>query len=316
MRLIRSIDVTKGPQALIHDFQIEEFVASAKWISCFLKRNDLSLRKPHHKRRGAVKPDHVDAFLRNLANVIKKHGPNRVFNMDETFVRLRSFSEYVIAETGQKDVIVEHDHAINEKAGTTFIATVSMDPQVEVPVACIAKGKTKRCENKYGITDETDDICFHSTSGWTIMSVMIQYLSWLHDRYGDGFALVPDVYSAHRHELVKEYAAELKIDLIYVPANGTGDYQPLDRIIFGIAKQKINQKRRLDPMPNATNEELYHASYLQFKSAMDEMRDEAITEAWNIAELDKYLEEVIDFDDPNDTDYLDDNFEEEPEEEY
>ena len=44
---------------------------------------------------------------------------------------------------------------------------------------------------------------------------------------------------------------------------------------------------------------------------MDEMRDEAITEAWNIAELDKYLEEVIDFDDPNDTDYLDGNFEKE-----
>jgi len=52
---------------------------------------------------------------------------------------------------------------INEKAGTTFIATISMDPIEIIPLACIAKSKSERYEKKIGF--EGNDACFHSNNG-------------------------------------------------------------------------------------------------------------------------------------------------------
>ena len=59
------------------------------------------------------------------------------------------------------------------------------------------------------------------------------------------FALVLDVFSSHREQTVKDYARNLGIELIFVPASGTGIYQPLDRVIFGIFKKLLNQKERI-----------------------------------------------------------------------
>ena len=40
---------------------------------------------------------------------------------------------------------------------------------------------------------------------------------------------------------VKEYASTKNINIIQVPSNGTGAYQPLDRKIFGIVKAKLRK---------------------------------------------------------------------------
>ena len=82
-----------------------------------------------------------------------------------------------------------------------------------------------------------------------------------------------------KYKKVNNYAKKLKITLIFVPANGTGKYQPLDLLIFGIIKQKINQMRRLDPNEHATNKELYHLSFVQTKSAMEALSEESIRQA-------------------------------------
>lgn len=44
---------------------------------------------------------------------------------------------------------------------------------------------------------------------------------------------------AHKTKAVLEKACDSNIQLIFVPANGTGKYQPLDRKIFGILKAKL-----------------------------------------------------------------------------
>ena len=82
--------------------------------------------------------------------------------------------------------------------------------------------------------------------GWINESIMIRYLNHLH-RYNKGksYALVLDVYPAHRTLNVKEAARALDITLIYVPANGTGIYQPLDRRLFGIIKSKLRSLAKL-----------------------------------------------------------------------
>jgi hypothetical protein len=52
------------------------------------------------------------------------------------------------------------------------------------------------------------------------------------DRRGS-CALILDVYPIHRTDIVTAAAAECDIELVFVPAGGTSEYQPLDSGIFG-----------------------------------------------------------------------------------
>ena len=45
-----------------------------------------------------------------------------------------------------------------------------------------------------------------------------------------------DVFEAHIHESVWSVAKDLDVEIIIVPANGAGTYQPLDIRTFGILK--------------------------------------------------------------------------------
>lgn len=69
----------------------------------------------------------------------------------------------------------------------------------------------------------------------------MKYLHHLHDNwsYGQPWSLIMDCYTAHHTPKVIQLAGKLKIQLIYVPANGTSIYQPLDRKAFGILKSKM-----------------------------------------------------------------------------
>ena len=123
-----------------------------------------------------------------------------------------------------------------------------MDPSIRIPLYCVAKGKTNQCESKY---ENNDKLCRmdHSASGWTTTEVMIDYIDWLYQEMdSEPFALVLDVYASHISEDVERHAAQLEIELIFVPANGTGTYQPLDRIIFGIVKKKLAKKELQNPV--------------------------------------------------------------------
>jgi len=72
---------------------------------------------------------------------------------------------------------------------------------------------------------------------------MENYLKWLHEKMDKKpFALVLDCFRAHIDEKVKKLANDLTIELIIVPACGTGIYQPLDRKIFGIVKAKLRAR--------------------------------------------------------------------------
>ncbi|KAK8863852.1 hypothetical protein M9Y10_011543 [Tritrichomonas musculus] len=76
--------------------------------------------------------------------------------------------------------------------------------------------------------------------------MMIQYLNWFSTNVSmyQPCALVLDQYPSHTTSLAKEVAQELRIELIYVPKNATGVYQPLDRRIFGIIKAKLRWRSK------------------------------------------------------------------------
>lgn len=240
------------PHELMNNFGIREFVASQSWAYKFVTDHGLRFRKAHYEHRGAVKTRMIDIYLSELAGAIAQYGPDKVINMDETFVRNRNIPSKILARKGQSDVKTLQEGKINLKEGTTYICTASMNPSIRLPFAIVAKGKTKVTERKYITAEPNSDILLHSKSGWTTGEVMIKYLNWLSKEVmkNEEFALVLDVYSSHREESVKLEAARLKIKLIYVPACGTGTFQPLDRKIFGPLKQMLKKNDRLNKIPD------------------------------------------------------------------
>jgi hypothetical protein len=66
---------------------------------------------------------------------------------------------------------------------------------------------------------------------------MIEYIEWLSAQcHGEHLMLMLDVYKAHRTVIFQGKAKELGIELLFVPAGGTSQFQPLDRRTFGKLK--------------------------------------------------------------------------------
>lgn len=95
-------------------------------------------------------------------------------------------------------------------------------------------------------------------------------------------SLVLDCYSAHRTKEVKKYARDIGIELIFVPANGTGLFQSLDRRIFGIVKSKL---RSFAKSTIYMGKDRYKLIDNQLLKAWSEITDENLETAWNIPGL-------------------------------
>lgn len=115
-----------------------------------------------------------------------------------------------------------------------------------IPLIILSKGKSDKSKEKFfALADEEevenpDIFLSNNQNGWTNEEVMLHYLQYLHDNYAPhGYALILDCLPAHRTLAVIQKANELQIELIFVPANGIGLYNPLDRKIFCILKAKL-----------------------------------------------------------------------------
>ena len=109
----------------------------------------------------------------------------------------------------------------------------------------IATGKTERCEEKYRndkrlrkYLSKDSLLIMHSESGWATSELMRQYLKWLSRKIEKRNAyLLWELHSSHRDDEVKNYSTKKNIQLSYIPAGQTGEWQPLDRNIFGNLKK-------------------------------------------------------------------------------
>ena len=286
------------PDDLIGKYEIKSFTGSPSWTYKFMKRHDLSFRVPHYERRGAINFEEVDEFLNKMADALVKYHPKYIFNMDETFINIFNPPAKVVAPRGQATVKIEADR-FDKKEGTTYLATITMDPTERVPLYIVAKGTTKACEKKYKL-DKSDDEINHTKNGWTTAILMINYLKWLSDRInGKPCALLIDSYRAHKQPQVLTEAKKLNIELIFVPSCGTSIFQPLDRFVFGVLKKKLRAIRfHIDDSNFKNRHKLVHEKVSEI---WREMHDELIIKAWDIPELEKYL--YTDPDDSKDKDY-------------
>lgn len=282
-------EVNEAKAREIMDFhKIPPPIFSPQWVKSFLKRNRLSWRHGHYSRRGNIDQEYAKQFLKKVALACTKYGYCKVFNMDETSVRIVNNSTRTVAPIGVDQIVINSE--VNEKECFTAIGTCTKEQTY--PLIIIAAGLTDRSCEKFKVRGDTQVWPSENLKGWMNEDIMIHYLDYLHHNWAEKepCALLLDCFKAHCTKKVREYARRLFIELIYVPANGTSDFQPLDRRIFGIVKSKL---RSLAGSKIYEGSERYEMIAKDLIKAWGEISRENLEKAWEIPNLSKLITLIV-----------------------
>lgn len=262
---------------LLKSYSLKQPVFSLFWIKGFSKRNRFSWRIAHYARRGAIDQEYVVQYIKLLAKALEFYGEKLGFNMGETSIRINNGSTRTLAPKGTEEVVV--DASRKSKECFTAIGTCTMTERK--PIVILTKDSTEASTTKFRARDGTEVSPTGNQQGWMNEEIMIRYLRHLHTNLADTFecALVLDCFRAHCTDAVKEEAKRLGIKLIFVPANGTGKYQPLDRGIFGIVKSKL---RSLAKSKIFSDEERYAVITGHLITAWNQINAQHLLSAWSI----------------------------------
>jgi hypothetical protein len=217
-----------------------DFICSNGFIHRFKKRHRMTSRRVHFKRRPAPDPARRKQWDMKMEELFRSVPWSHILNCDETCWRLYPNGILTWAEIGSENVLAEIDG--DEKAGITAMATITADNR-KLPLYCIAKGKTTRCEaSQLGLAAPNGSD--HSESGWQTTETMLNYLNWLNDCARrqleipghEYLHVIMDIYRAHTQPSVLERAQALNIRIHFIPAGYTDQLQPLDRRVFGSLK--------------------------------------------------------------------------------
>jgi hypothetical protein len=199
-----------------------------------MERQHFSLRTPHPERRTPIDQEYATHFLDRLRTARQECPAERIFNFDETSWKRYVDPNKVLAEKGSE--AVKRQTVIGEKESDTGDGCISAAGE-KLPFWILTKGKTDLSHAKFNAPQGV--IIRHTVSGWTNEEMMVQFLEWLLGRASEQpCLLVLDVYPAHRTVRLQEWARELRIELLFVPAGGTSRFQLLDRRVFGELKSR------------------------------------------------------------------------------
>ena len=263
-----------------------EFVAGRSWLRGFLHRHRLSLRRPHTRRRTAPNDEVVASFVQFL-EVARMEIPDfLIANMDETAWRLSNGRLQTLAKTGSDEVTCYTQ--IDERKCLTVICTITASGKKLAPWV-IVKGKTERAEQRYRDDERISRYIrsgrlhiTHSENGWSNAEVMKAYLAWFSEQMQNEWSvLLWDLHSSHRCDEVKAEAISQHVNLAFIPAGQTSEWQPLDRKIFGILKAKAQRMlnelcavRQLDSLSMTD-------ALLILLKVWDEIPSEVVRKAWS-----------------------------------
>ena len=123
----------------------------------------------------------------------------------------------------------------------------------------------------------------HTETGWVNEEILISYLEWLHKNcQNEPCLLIWDVYDAHRSQKVKDKAKELNIELAFVPAGGTSQYQPLDVRIFGELKSRARKKFEHLAFQKKSRNVTYEESLTILAETWESISQESIEKSWEM----------------------------------
>jgi hypothetical protein len=241
-RQAHEVRVADGTAAVDARFS-RKFVCSGHFAQDFRARHAISLRRPSLKRRPTTTPDQIECFIERVRELLHRYPSEKIVNIDETNWKTVAAGFLTWSPVAAESVNCHIDN--DQKFGITAIAAITADGK-KLPLTVIGKGKTERCLRGYELPK--DIWTYTSQSGWTNAEIICGYLRRL--KALDGFREGPlivllDTYAAHRCARVREVAAVLEIDLVFIPPGATDKLQPLDRYVFGVLKAFARQQWRI-----------------------------------------------------------------------
>ncbi|XP_062587396.1 uncharacterized protein LOC134249051 [Saccostrea cucullata] len=212
-------------------------VPSEKWWTLFKKRNggEVSLRQPESTasiRHKTMTKERTNKYFTVLSEVLTTYGldgqPNKIWNMDESFISLSSDSSLVVTRTGTKYI----QSKTGSREHVTILACGSAAGKF-IPPHFIMKGKTQVALRSWDSENAPiGSFVSVSDSGWIKQGLS---LLWFQKVFLPNIGperpqiLIFDGHDSHHHVELIECARENNIVLMEIPAHCFHWLQPLDR---------------------------------------------------------------------------------------
>ena len=213
----------------------------------FVKRKGTKTARKLPENFGSLK----EKFLAGISDKVKEHQipADLIMNFDETGLALVPAADWTLAEKGSRDVAM-----LGKDDKRQITAVLACTPTGKLlPPQLLYQGSTSRCHPPASIPfPEAWDI-WHSDSHWSTHETILRYINTVLKPYADsvkqklGLAdsqrglIVLDIYAAHRTPDVLAEFDKAGFELVFVPANCTGELQPLDLSVNGPLKEKSKE---------------------------------------------------------------------------
>lgn len=285
--IFRNRDFPKiAMQAFLENFgdddELKDFRCSGHFVRDFMRRQNISLRRAHVKRRPVrnQSPDDIEKWVGEVKQLLATVPNDRVLNGNETGWKIAPNNLHTWAESGSDNIQVKCQD--DDKKSLTVMATVSASG-TRLPLFVISKGATERSERSQ-IGDIYPHFTSHSTASWMTTECFKEYLSMLREQYkgGEELYLILDSFSVHKSAAVQEFATGLNIHLMFIPAGMTDKLQPLDVRIFGVMKS-IARSYLVREMQELADQKIGMPKAIQILvRSWEQLSSETITSAWSV----------------------------------
>ena len=252
------------------------FPASNGWVYGLKQRHSLSGRVSQKERKSEPDQAEVKAFLQEMKQVYKDFPEHRIFNCDETPVKVAPEKMFTTQRIGQETPSVYRSGSTRDSI--TAIATISANGQ-KWPLGIVAKGTSPTCVRNLDLRDDIRR--YFSPSGKVNESIAIDHIDQISewaDR--EPCALVWDSYGSHMTAAVKERAEMKRVRLVMVPRNATNRLQPLDFAVFGEVSQRHLSMLRDNDVLSMAGLRARKQSIAMYAKAWDKLGKRQVRKAW------------------------------------
>ncbi|CAG2241848.1 unnamed protein product [Mytilus edulis] len=210
-------------------------IPSDKWWRLHKKRfpDTLSLRKPEATaaiRHKQMNPENVGSYFDALKETLLKHqlmnSPEKIWNMDETYLPLSVDSEKVLTRKGARHV----QSKTGFRESVTLIACANAAGSI-LPPHVIVKGKQKELYNL-----GTPKMPLQGLAELWFTSLFLPSIGPARPQ-----VLIFDGHNSHNHVELLGIARQNNVEFVELPAHTSHWLQPLDRTYFGPLKTNWRQ---------------------------------------------------------------------------
>lgn len=260
-----------------------KFSCSPHFIRNFKDRNRFSSRKAHFKRRPDISNNQkqIDDFKRQISQLINdaRQANEPVVNGDETQWQILPTNIKTWAKTNAKNVNINTTE--DQKFHVTCMGSITADGK-KLPCFMIAHGTSEYDEFEQFGEDLDPNSSSHSAKSYMTTEVFIEYLNFIRSQYANEtrINLIVDSYSSHKSKAAAKVAADLNINLVFIPDGMTDLLQPLDYGVFSILKSIANAKLRNFMRLNPGKIIGIERSVQFLHEAWDEVSENTVTNAW------------------------------------